>query len=346
MFITRNWGLSLLVGALSSTGVSARQQPPTQAANGNIVLDVMVTTKSGRPVGGLQRQDFTVLDNKKTAMLTSFAAVDGRQAPIEVVLLIDAVNTGYQSVALERQEIDKFLKADGGRLAYATRIAVLTDTGMQMEESSSKDGNQISVALDQNTVALRDIRRSAGFYGASEEIQISLQGLQQLVQRVGPDPGRKVVLWVSPGWRMLSGPEVILTDKEERQIFANIVSISTALRRERITLYSIDPLGTADIGARTFYWQAFTKGVNKPSQAQIGNLGLEVIATQSGGLALNASNDVAGQLQKCIADNGAYYEMSFDSPMSDKPNEYHNLEVRVAKPGLTARTRQGYYSQR
>ena len=105
-------------------------------------------------------------------------------------------------------------------------------------------------------------------------------------------------------------------------------------------------LPTADIGARTFYWQAFTKGVNKPSQAQIGNLGLEVIATQSGGLALNASNDVAGQLQKCIADNGAYYEMSFDSPMSDKPNEYHNLEVRVAKPGLTARTRQGYYSQR
>jgi hypothetical protein len=31
--------------------------------------------------------------------------------------------------------------------------------------------------------------------------------------------------------------------------------------------------------------------------------------------------------------------------MSSRPNEYHHLEVRVAKPGLIARTRQGYYSQ-
>jgi hypothetical protein len=74
-------------------------------------------------------------------------------------------------------------------------------------------------------------------------------------------------------------------------------------------------------------------------------LELEVIATQSGGLALNSSNDIAVQLQKCIADLGTYYELSFKPPLGDKPNEYRQLEIRIAKRGLTARTRQGYYSQ-
>jgi hypothetical protein len=49
-------------------------------------------------------------------------------------------------------------------------------------------------------------------------------------------------------------------------------------------------------------------------------------------------------LRRTHADAGAYYEISFDPTTTDRPNEYHQLEVRVAKPGLTARTRQGYYS--
>ena len=137
----------------------------------------------------------------------------------------------------------------------------------------------------------------------------------------------------------------MLDDKQEQRIFRDIVGISTGLRQAGITLYSIDPLAAADFGTRTFYWQAFLKGVSKPNQAQIGNLALEVIATQSGGLALNGSNDIAGELQTCVADSAAYYELAFDAPIDDRPDEYHQLEVRVAKPGLKARTRQGYYSQ-
>ena len=55
--------------------------------------------------------------------------------------------------------------------------------------------------------------------------------------------------------------------------------------------------------------------------------------------------DIVALLQKCMADTGAYYEMSFDAPPADHRDEYHSLEVGVSKPGLTARTRQGYYAQ-
>jgi hypothetical protein len=53
----------------------------------------------------------------------------------------------------------------------------------------------------------------------------------------------------------------------------------------------------------------------------------------------------AAQLEKCISDTGAYYKIAFEPAQSDRPNEYHHLEIRVAKPGLMARARQEYYSR-
>ena len=46
-------------------------------------------------------------------------------------------------------------------------------------------------------------------------------------------------------------------------------------------------------------------------------------------------------LQQSVADGQAYYELSFDPPRADHADEYHHIEVQVAKPGLTARTREG-----
>lgn len=70
-----------------------------------------------------------------------------------------------------------------------------------------------------------------------------------------------------------------------------------------------------------------------------------MISTQSGGLALTSGNDIAAFIKQCFADTKAYYEISFAPPLDQKRDEYHHLEVHVAKPDLTARTRQGYYSQ-
>jgi len=347
MFISARRCLFLLIPLLCTAAVSAQQHSSlTQPGTGRIFLDVVVTPKSGPPVSGLQQRDFTLLDNKVPQTVTSFQAVDGRHAPIEVILLVDAVNTGYETVAYERDQIDKLLRADGGNLAHPTALAVLTDTGTQIHEGFSSDGNVLSASLHQYTVGLRTVRRSDGFFGAAEQFRLSLEGLHELAARESPRPGRKVILWVSPGWPLLSGPNVELDAKEQQGLFADIVSLSTQLLQARITLYSIDPLGTADAGGfRTFYWKDFVRGISKPSQVQAGDLGLEVLATQSGGVALNSSNDVAALLQKCLADTGTYYELSFDPRPGDPPQEYHHLEIHISKPGLTARTRQGYYSQ-
>ncbi len=334
----------LLASLLSAAAAMAQQPaPPTQADSSKMYLDVVVAPKSGQPVAGLQQQDFTLLDNKAPQTITSFQSFTGRDAPTEIVLVVDAVNNTTQNVNYERAQIEQFLRADAGNLAYPIALAIFTDKGVENLTNFSSDGNALAAALEKDDIGLRDIGRTTGFWGAAERLQRSLAALGQVVGSEESRPGRKLVLWVSPGWPLLSGPNTLVDTKQQEQLFADVVRISTDVRRAGITLYSIDSLGTAEGILQTSNYKNYVKGISKPSQAQIGDLGLQVLAVQSGGLALGGGSDAGAFLRECIADSAPYYEISFDLPAPTRPNEYHQLEIKIAKPGLTARTRQGYY---
>jgi VWFA-related protein len=213
-----------------------------------------------------------------------------------------------------------------------------------LQNGFSTDGNEMSESLKKQEIGLRTIRRSEGIYGAEDQSGISINALRTLAAREAGQPGRTVVLWVSPGWPLLSGPRIDLDNKQQQQIFADVVDLSTLLREARVTLYAIDPIGANESVERTFYYESYLKGVSKPSQVDIGDLSLQVLATQSGGLVVN-SNDTAALLQRCFADLDNYYEISFEPPPAENPNVYHHLEITIDKPGQVARTRDGYYAQ-
>jgi VWFA-related protein len=345
MSIRKHTGFLLVAPLVCAIAILAQQNmPPASAPASRIDLDVVVTPKSGPPVADLRQQDFTIFDNRVPQRITSFQARSGSQDPVHVILVIDAVNTAYQTIAYERGQIDKFLRANGGRLAQPTSLAFFTDKGTQMEQGFSTDGNGLSESFDHYAVGLRDIRRSSQ-YQANDRFQLSMTALREVVEQAAKLPGRKMIFWVSPGWPILSGPRIDLDYKQQNQIFGSIVGLSTQLRQARITLYSVDPLGSNEGVGRTLYYQDFLKGVSKSSQVNVGDLSLQVLAVQSGGLALASSNDVVSLLDKCLADTEAYYELSFVPAVADHRDEYHNLLVQVAKPGLTARTRTGYYAE-
>jgi VWFA-related protein len=350
MLNTSRLGRLILAIALSVTTVAAQQvaqptPPPHPPAANQILLDVVVTPKSGPPVADLQQQDFTLLDNKSPQPITSFKAVPGREAAADILIVIDAVNVDYRVLSFQRAQISKFLRAEGGHLAYPVALAVFTDTGVQMIGNFSSDGNERSANLDRADIGLRDIGRSGGFYGATERLQLSLKAFRQLTASEARLTGRKIMLWVSPGWPLLSGARIEIDSKQQDQLFADIVGLNTQLLRAGVTVYNVNPLGSNEALLRTSYYQEFLKGVSKPSQVAAGNLGLQVLATQSGGLVLDHNNDVTTLLQKCLSDVAPYYEISFAAAVADHPDEYHHLEVKIAKPGLTARTRQSYYAQ-
>jgi VWFA-related protein len=129
-------------------------------------------------------------------------------------------------------------------------------------------------------------------------------------------------------------------------LFASIVSVSTALREARMTLYSINPEGSEDAAnGQNTYYEEFVKPVTTANRVLPGNLALQVLAVQSGGLVLLPSNDIEGQINRCVADVDAFYTLTIDTAKAERPNEFHAVEVKVATPGLIVRTRDGYYAQ-
>jgi len=297
---------------------------------------------------GLQQQDLTLLDNKQPQKILSFRAAEGAKAdpPVEVVVVVDEVNASFRAVSEERQQLRNFLQRNGGQLAWPVSIVFFSDKGAIVSDTTSRDGKSLSADLDENKNGLRTSTRSQGFYGAGDRISLSLRALGQLAEHEATRPGRKLVVWISPGWALLSGPNVQLTSKDQQQLFQSIVGLSDQLRRARVTLYDVDPLGVGDAGTlRTFYYKEFLKGVRTSKKVQFGNVGLQVLATQSGGLVLNSSNNVADDFAKCVADANAFYVLSFASLPGDGPDDYHALDVKVDRPGVVARTRAGYYAQ-
>jgi VWFA-related protein len=328
--------------------------PPASATPNDLIsLDVVVTAKNGKPIAGLRQQDFAVSLDKKPQPIASFQAVEASSTPtlspddVEVILLIDTVNTRFINVATERQEIDKYLRQNDGKLPRPMSLLLLTDDGVQIEPTPTSDGNQLSAFLDKAEIGLRTIGRAAGFYGASDRFGISLKSLKQITTYEATRPGRKLIVWVSPGWPLLSGPEVDLTNKDQQHLFANLVDITDSLARARITLSNVDPLGMDDADTyRTIYYKEFLKGIAKPSDIQIGNLALQVLATQTGGRVLNSNNDVAQEISTAVSDAEAFYVLKLQPTAAEHPNQYRSLAVTlVDKPGLTARTRNGYYAQ-
>lgn len=347
MFTRACVGSVLMAALLCTAGAMAQQNNPQSVPQGQpsgrtIFLDVVVAPKSGPLVGGLAEQDFTVLDNKAPQAITSFEAFTGREAPVEAIVVIDGVNIDYRQLSFARQQVEKFLRAEGGQLEYPVAVAYVTDQGAQIVAGYSSDGNAQGATLDGSDIGKRDITRSTQ-YEASERLQVSLQALSQLVTSEAPRPGRKLILWVSPGWPLLTGPRVELSAQAVQEIFHNVVYFSALLRQARVTLYSVNPLGSGVSNA--WFYQQFVKGISKPSQVDGADLGLPVLAIQSGGLALDFDNDVAGLLRKCLTDAAPYYEISFEAPPAAQPDTYHRLEIKIAKPGLVARTREGYYAQ-
>lgn len=323
--------------------------PPPLSAKGPITLDVVVSNKAGHPIAGLQKQDFTLLDNRLPTPILSFKAhqaTNPQQNPTSIVLVVDDVNAKFSAVSIARIQIDSFLRKYQGKLPAPLSVAYLTETGFEQVVPPSTDGNLIAAKLDQRQAGLRDVNRSAGFYGGAERLQISINALTQLIQDEGTVPGRKIVIWMSPGWWLFDSPNLLITNQQHEMFFNLAVKLSTSMRQSRVVLYEVDPRGLEEIGGyRTFLWKDYVKPVRTPEQAQPGSVDLEVLSVQSGGKVLDMSNDIAGEIAQCVQDATAWYTLTFNPAPAKNDIAWHDLQLKVDKPKVVVRTRNGYYSQ-
>lgn len=322
--------------------------PGVVAAEGRIRLDVVVSDASGKPVIGLGPWDFKLLDDGRPQKIMSFRAFDGvvskPDPAVEVVLVMDMANLPFQQVAFVRDQVVKYLRADGGQLKQPTILIVLSDKGIRVQPRATTDGNAEAKVVQGIEGGVRTLNSAMGGEGALERFQLSVRQLEAIAENEAPKPGRKLVIWVGPGWPMLTRSDLqTYSEKDQKRYFDGIVELSTKLREARIALYSVSPM--SDVTQYDNMYRDYLNGVKSAHEADSANLALKVLAVESGGAVMGPDNDLVGQINRCVADANTFYRISFNPAAAEHADEYHELKVIIDKPGAVARTNTGYYNE-
>ncbi len=329
---------------------------PTSAnapVEGLIKLDVVVTGHAGIPVTDLTQKDFSLLDNGQPAKIRSFRSFNGVSSrpnpPVEVIFVLDQLQLPVNLASRERNAAVAFLRQNGGHLSQPVSIYSLVDTGLWLLADPSTDGNALATQITKNhqlRLAGRLRGSARGNIPASLEFQDppvleALQSLGNIATAARQKPGRKLLLWIGPGWGIGSGAYVDGTSTREQTFYA-IRWFSTLLREARITLYSFS---VGEMEAHAEPYQDDLHGVRSAREANFMHLYRKVLAIESGGRVLDKSDDLVPQIQSCVNEASAFYTLTFDPSHADHTDEYHDLKIQIASTGLTARTNTGYYDQ-
>jgi VWFA-related protein len=340
--------------ATANAPIAAVPQAQRDSAEGLIKLDIEVTDGTGQPVAGLDRADFSLLENGQEQKILSFQEFHGRGAgtepPVKIILLIDTIELPANLARDERLAVEAYLRKDGGHLSRPVSVFLLSDTGLWTVKKSSSDGNTLVHEIERNDIT--PVRHNKGWQRGSvpstEDLkdtasESSLKALAQIATDERMQPGRKLLVWVGPGWGIGSGASADAKGVNAgSQILGTASWFSTLLREAHLVLYSF---AVGETGPEGQLYKAYLDGVSSPHKANFMNLYRKVLAVQSGGRVMDDSLDLVKEIDTCVQDDGYFYRISFDPFPADRLNEYHDLKVVVAQPGLTARTNTGYYDQ-
>jgi VWFA-related protein len=340
--------------ATGSAPVSTTAGQATAAASADSVdlndartvrLDVVVTDKSGAPIKELKAEDFTVLDNKQRQ------AVSVREAGIsqagdntvEAYVLIDTINPPESTVASERHDLTVYF-GRAGHLPIPTSLVFLTPDGLKIQGQSTREASVLLANLESNPTSNRTFQNTS-YYNAEALREKSLMAMNVLAVKLAKKPGRKLVIWVSPGWGSFIFQSSRMSRKDQEELFSYEASLSVALRVARITIYSVDPNGAECVTcSRNSYYKNYLKGPFAPKDADHNDLMLQTLSAKTGGKVVTGKNDIAAMIDDCLADAQHYYVLMFEAPPGAHETTFHEIKVEVDKPGAQVRTRTGYYT--
>ena len=268
-------------------------------------MDVVVTDRAGKPLSGIAAKDFTLLDNGQPEKILTFHAFDEISStadpPVKVILLVDALNLPERLASYERREVERFLRQNNGHLAQPVSLVELSTTGIVMVGHPSADGNALAAdfAHDKNIERIR--RVPSGMRGESIDFLFgdppalsALKALGDIATAERQRPGRKLLIWVGPGWGVGSGA-YLDSIRPRQDTFYTIYWFSTLLREARIALYSFS-VGETNADGRSLIYRAYLNGVQSVQQATFMHLTRKVLAVQTGGRVLEPSDDPAANI--------------------------------------------------
>jgi VWFA-related protein len=327
---------------------SAAQKPlaPLSAIDpvvreGLFTIDVVVTDAAGNPVSDLTPSDFTLLDNGRPAKFRTF---HGSLAVIEpapeVIFVLDAINLSPQPLTQTESAIVRFLRRNNGRLDFRCFLYRITRDGLFSSSKPTRDGNLLAKEVEQHksprTVWKSGRNNEPGSFGSwesrSQPNPLSLRAMGSIAIDQREISGRKVVVWISPGWPV-NGGDIGFDEATE---------FSTRLREARITLDNVNVWSNPD---QSFNYHDYLEAPRSQKDMQPAKMALQVIATHTGGLVLDSSSDLDRDIERCVEEELSFYTLTFNPPHTYRMDEFHDLRLQVARPALTVRAPTGYYNE-
>jgi VWFA-related protein len=200
--------------------------------------------------------------------------------------------------------------------------------------------------------------------------QVSLSAIKSLIVHMGSlKEGRKALILVSEGYSNLPPPQMRNADatmpgfgnpdafnplagennrNEDRAQWLAGLDIDSDLRevydtanRNNVSIYSVDPRGLPGF--------EFDINENVGLKTDAKYLGasidtLRTLAENTDGRAIVNRNDIAVGMKQITRDSSAYYLIGYNSAQAPADGKFHEIKVRVKRPGVQVRARKGYWA--
>jgi len=123
-----------------------------------------------------------------------------------------------------------------------------------------------------------------------------------------------------------------------------------ATTKANAVIYTIDPRGLMGLSDGSIELTSVGPEENQPNLSERGlqnenrlaRESLQNLAGETGGFAIVSSNNFAGNYDRIVQENSSYYMLAYYPPNPKRDGKFHNINVRVKRPGLTVRARRGY----
>lgn len=325
--------------ALRPVSLAAAQQVPTFRSTIEAVqVTAIVTGADGRPVPGLTRDDFEIVENGTPQPITTFTAVDiplepgepsgpetdvlGNDGPEGRVYVIALDEVAPINALRTRQFLRQFIETSFG--PHDVAAVVLLGRGL------GTDGQDFT---GNRRLLLQAIDKFGGGGDDSDDPfagRRKMGGFRDLIEFLATvRTRRKAMILVSEGighdaYDLVDYRGGVLSiDGED---FQQAVSAAT---RSNVAIYPVDPRGLdPDV-----------------TGAGIGS-DLRALAEVTGGAALTNSNNFTAAFEQIVRDNSTYYVLGFNSAYEKRDAHWVNVSVRVKRPGLIVRSLDGYVAPR
>jgi Ca-activated chloride channel homolog len=315
MVSVRIAALVVLAGVATLGAATPGQDPPQQPPvfRGGIETVPIYTTvvdRYGEIVRNLIRNDFTVLDNGQPQELTVFES--GLQ-PISAAIMVDtsaSMTLNMQlAVSAAEQFVIRMLPGDRARVgSFSDRV------DLSPEFTGDRD------ALLRG---LRDMH-----FGNPTKLW---DAVDRTMAALAPLGGRRLIMLLTDGIDTASAvmPDGVLARSRANEIMVYVVQFRSSAQAY-VAEFSSAPSAGELFGS---------DGIRRlrASAAYVARL-----ARQTGGghFVLGPYDDINATFSQVMHELHYQYVLGFTPPVAD--GRLHNIEVRVRRPGLLARARQGY----